>query len=101
MPRLDGTGPNGQGSMTGRGMGNCTAGKQRNNQSYGYGRGLGRALGKGLGRCLNRGIGRVFFQRDGQENIQKSDLASLSAKATSLKNELDNINKIIDSLENK
>jgi len=23
MPRLDGTGPQGQGSMTGRGMGNC------------------------------------------------------------------------------
>ena len=34
MPKLDGTGPQGQGPMTGRGMGNCS----------GPGRGLG-------GRC--------------------------------------------------
>lgn len=36
MPRQDGTGPNGQGSMTGRGLGPCGRGMRR-----GFGRGMG------------------------------------------------------------
>lgn len=40
MPRLDGTGPMGQGSGTGRGLGNCFARGARG--GYGYGRGYGR-----------------------------------------------------------
>ena len=40
MPRMDGTGPMGQGPRTGRSLGNC----------QGTGRGLGRSLGKGRGR---------------------------------------------------
>lgn len=39
MPRLDGTGPQGQGPLTGRGFGSCGAGLRR---GYGYGRGWGR-----------------------------------------------------------
>jgi len=39
MPRQDKTGPNGQGSMTGRGLGPCGCGMQR-----GFGRGFGRRL---------------------------------------------------------
>jgi len=42
MPRLDKTGPQGQGPMTGRGLGACGSG-------VGYGRGLGRGRGYGLG----------------------------------------------------
>ena len=34
MPRLDGTGPMGQGPMTGRGMGNCGGGMRR---GFGFG----------------------------------------------------------------
>ena len=40
MPRQDGTGPNGQGPMTGRGIGPCGGGLRR-----GFGRGLGRGFG--------------------------------------------------------
>ena len=39
MPKLDGTGPRGQGPRTGRGMGNCS----------------------GIGRGWGRGFGRFFF----------------------------------------
>ncbi len=47
MPTKDGTGPNGQGSRTGRGMGNC-AGQGGNSRPFGRGRGLGnRAVGSG------------------------------------------------------
>ena len=42
MPRFDGTGPRGQGPMTGRGLGPCGAGK-------GYGRGYGMGYGRGYG----------------------------------------------------
>ena len=51
MPREDGTGPNGQGPMTGRGTGWC-AGYQAPgyaNQGAGYGRGMG--LGRGRSWC--------------------------------------------------
>ncbi|SKC81079.1 DUF5320 domain-containing protein [Maledivibacter halophilus] len=57
MPRNDGTGPLGQGPMTGRALGNCGDGKTANTSSSirgsGLGRGLGRGNGRGLGRFLN------------------------------------------------
>jgi hypothetical protein len=47
MPRRDGTGPLGQGAMTGRGLGLCT---NSNNQTYGYGRGFGLSRGNNCRR---------------------------------------------------
>ena len=35
MPRKDGTGPNGNGSMTGKGMGNCSGGQGGRGQGNG------------------------------------------------------------------
>lgn len=43
MPGFNGTGPRGQGPMTGRGLGNCGPGYRR------FGRGFGRGLGFGWG----------------------------------------------------
>ncbi len=47
MPAFDKTGPQGQGPMTGRGMGRC---------------GSGVRMGRGMGQCLGygRGLGRYF-----------------------------------------
>jgi len=50
MPRGDGTGPAGQGSMTGRGMGFCAGFNVPGFMSGGFGRGMGRGLGMGRGR---------------------------------------------------
>lgn len=50
MPNFDGTGPRGQGSMTGRGMGKC---KETDNKTVArprVGRGFGLGLGMGMGR---------------------------------------------------
>ena len=65
MPRGDGTGPNGQGSKSGRGAGYCSGSKRpgfENGQGRGMGNGLrdGNGRGQGLGRNQgsNRGIGR-------------------------------------------
>ena len=55
MPRRDGTGPMGAGSMTGRGLGLCTG---ANAVKYGAGLGMGLGLGLACRRCFGRGFGR-------------------------------------------
>ena len=42
MPNMNGTGPQGMGAMTGRGLGPCGGGMRR-----GFGRGFGRGMGFG------------------------------------------------------
>ena len=56
MPGLNGTGPNGQGPMTGRGMGNCNT-TENVNTARPFGAGLGRGFGRGMGRGRGRGFG--------------------------------------------
>lgn len=53
MPRLNGTGPEGKGSMTGRGMGNCQPNNDnsKEDENIGFGRGFGR------GRGMRKGFG--------------------------------------------
>ena len=83
MPRFDGTGPQGQGPMTGRGEGYCAAkipGSGQAPQGYAGSQGtpvlvsrftrwlrpanwLGRAFGGGRGRGAGRGRGRRFSRR--------------------------------------
>jgi hypothetical protein len=48
MPRFDGTGPQGKGPKTGRGMGDCNGDKPKSTD-FGRGRGLGRGFGQGRG----------------------------------------------------
>ncbi|MFO8018759.1 MAG: DUF5320 domain-containing protein [Promethearchaeia archaeon] len=57
MPGGDGTGPNGYGPMTGRGLGYC-AGYSTPGYTKGGGLGLGRGFRGGRGRGFGRGIGR-------------------------------------------
>lgn len=64
MPGFDGTGPMGQGPMTGGGRGYCAV-PANNGQpqpagrgvAAGFGRGIGRGAG-GFGRGMGRGCGR-------------------------------------------
>ncbi len=55
MPVLDGTGPNGQGPRTGRGLGNCPGcgGVLPKLARRGFGLGLGRGMGFGRNRKNN------------------------------------------------
>ncbi|MFC1580455.1 DUF5320 domain-containing protein [Thermodesulfobacteriota bacterium] len=52
MPGYNGTGPRGEGPMTGGGFGSCAPG------GIGYGRSFGRGFGPGRGRGYGPGIGR-------------------------------------------
>ena len=69
MPRGDKTGPQGQGSRTGRGLGSCGTETGENlgpGENIGFFRRLGRGLGigqAGQGRGTGRGLGR---KRSGQ-----------------------------------
>ncbi len=57
MPNRNGTGPDGQGSKTGRGLGTCGDGTpQKSRRFFGLGRGFGRGLGRGLGFRRNTEI---------------------------------------------
>ena len=49
MPALDGTGPEGKGPKTGRGLGNCDT-TETPKRGIGLGRGCGRGKGLGLNR---------------------------------------------------
>ena len=63
MPGLDRTGPEGQGSRTGKQMGKCansensTSG-QEPQMGQGLGRGMGRGAGRAAGKASRRGTGR-------------------------------------------
>ena len=81
MPRGDGTGPMGNGPMSGRGFGNCTG--------YGAGRG---SFGFGFGRGLcNRA--RMFFSPN--QNTEKS---FLQKEADVLQNRLNFVRNRLDEL---
>lgn len=83
MPNRDGSGPTGQGSMTGWGAGDCAGDDRPVNR--GFGRGLGRGLGRRFGW---RGQGRLWGM--GARNVQQSGNTVL-----------DEINARLDKLENQ
>jgi len=74
MPTFDGTGPQGAGPMTGRGMGRC-------------GKGMGRGFGFGFGRGGRRGLGRFF---GGGQAWSKTDLEDYKK---ALKEEMEDVDK--------
>lgn len=60
MPGFDGTGPRGQGPMTGGGFGRCSG--MSAGYGAGYGRGLGRGMNRGYGRCGFAGRGLMTWE---------------------------------------
>lgn len=63
MPRGDKTGPEGRGSMTGRGLGNCSGSSEPGYTAGNSGRGNGLGgRGYGFGRGQGRGFGRGCVQ---------------------------------------
>lgn len=80
MPRGDKSGPNGQGPMTGRGLGECGSGT---NRFVGF--------GQGRGRRSNRGLAR------NNRNVQFSNsTTSLDQEKKILEQRLEEINKQLD-----
>ena len=100
MPNLNGTGPRGEGPMTGRGMGYCAENSSgfAANPNFGYSLGLGRGLRRGRGRGFaGRGMGgmgrgfrwkQVEITSDEETNYLKNELKSLESETENIKKRL-------------
>ena len=87
MPRFDGTGPMGMGSMTGRGLGPCGYGFQ------GGGRGRGMGYGMMMGGCP--WYGRMIGPTAGEKKEILKDQVEM------LKQNLDLAQKRLSEIENQ
>ena len=83
MPRGDGTGPLGEGPMTGWGKGNCDDANVSNRSGFGFGRGLGRGFG-----AAGRGFGRGLGWRWSNANQNQSEESYLKTSIDFLRNQL-------------
>ncbi|OGN89597.1 MAG: hypothetical protein A2Y88_06775 [Chloroflexi bacterium RBG_13_48_10] len=99
MPRLDGTGPQGAGPMTGRGIGYC--GSNSRGRFYNSAPGLRGAYGLGY-----RGRGRGWRNRFYTTGVPgwvpptpEQEIAELNTWAEQLKTQLDAIQKRIEELK--
>lgn len=84
MPRRDGTGPMGNGAMTGKGMGFCN-----NRHTLRYGAGFGARLGY----ACRRGFGRGYV------SSSKTEKEFLEEQRDFFKNQLEIINKQLDNID--
>ncbi len=112
MPRGDGTGPNGMGQMTGRGLGYC-AGYDSPGYTKGVprgGGGFGAGRGRGLGRGFRGGFSRGFSQGYGyypaapvnwNAPSKEQELEALKAQATNFEQGLKDITRRIGELESE
>jgi len=94
MPRRDGTGPMGAGSMTGRGLGLCTGAN-----AVKYGAGLGMGLGLGLACRRGFGFGRGFGRGSAiNQASSKTQKELLNEQKTMLQDRLEVIDKQLENL---
>ncbi len=120
MPNLNGTGPMGQGSQTGRGLGNCNPANNSNEQQNiqrplggffrrggggSFGRGFGGGFGRGFGGGAGYGMG--FSWRANNSYVPpvayepQDELQSLTNEAKQMEENLAAMNKRISELEKK
>lgn len=110
MPAGDGTGPNGMGSMTGRGAGFCAGysapgysnvmpgrGFGFNRGGAGYGRGMGR--GMGFGRLAGFGRGRGYRGVPPAAPTRDQELEMLRSQADAMQGTLKEVQGRIQELE--
>lgn len=88
MPFFDGTGPRGQGPVTGRGMGPCGG-------AFGFGRRGYGGFGRGFGGGFGRGFG--FFGRRALTSKEEKEL--LQSYKKDLEAELSSVDKDLQDLE--
>jgi len=105
MPGFDRTGPEGRGSMTGRGAGYCAGNEtpQFTNRGFGYGRGRGvmRGLGRGFGFGWGRRVTPLYPQYDYEPYplTKEEEIQSLETQSDQLQKELNSINKRAQELK--
>ena len=108
MPRGDGRGPAGLGSMTGRAAGFCAGNSAPGYTAGGFfGRGIGRGAGLGRGRGFRNRFfeaGTPFWARSNYqpESFTKEDeLNILKNRTKFMQDEMNAVNERINELENE
>lgn len=96
MPRGDGTGPAGQGSMTGRAMGFCAGFNSPGYMNAGGGRGMGCGRGRGFGW---RRSAYVNQPAQPTQTVTTSEKQYLKDQANVLEEELKAIKERLSQLE--
>jgi len=78
MPGFDKTGPQGQGSMTGKGMGSCDGDSRR-----------------GAGRCCDKGrfVGRTYLTKEEETQDLKAEAQKLEADLKAVNEKISELNK--------
>ncbi|NOR76097.1 MAG: hypothetical protein GQ525_13195 [Draconibacterium sp.] len=92
MSGFNGTGPSGQGSMTGRRMGACASSDYESEARFGGGRRFGRGFNN------QRGMGMGF--RHGNQNRNFKNMPEVSDN-TIIENEINSLKNQLSALENK
>jgi len=96
MPYRDGTGPFGEGPLTGRGLGNCG----RTTDRYRCPRPRrGRRLGRGPGRGRGFGRGRGPVREPVYDDAPASEKEALKEELEALDEEKEAIQEMLDKLE--
>jgi hypothetical protein len=97
MPRGDGTGPAGQGPMTGRGMGYCAGLSMPGFMNFGFGRGPGRGLGFGRGFAWRARFFQPVMQPQAMTEADEKKI--LQEELEILKEEMKEIQKRLKEIE--
>jgi len=79
MPARDGTGPMGQGPITGRGFGPCSRG-------FGFRRGFGRGMGRGFG--YGPYAQPVELSKDEEKKILEAELNNIETEKKEIEKRL-------------
>jgi len=101
MPRGDGTGPNGQGQLTGRGMGYCAGSNAPGFMNGGFGRGMGRGFGRGRGFAWRAKAMQAVPMQQVQPTVitEKQEKQFLGQELDALKEEMKEIEKRLKELK--
>ncbi len=91
MPQGDRTGPNGQGSMTGRGMGYCSGYNTPGCINQGFGRGMGRGFGRGRGFAWRARTMQIMPIQQPAVITEKQEKEFLEQELSALKEEMKEI----------
>jgi len=90
MPQGDRTGPNGQGPMTGRGLGFCSGSNTPGYMNSGFGRGMSRGFGRGRGFGFRQ---QAFIQpqvitETQEKEMLKQELEAIKAEQSEIETRL-------------
>ncbi|MFO7816503.1 MAG: DUF5320 domain-containing protein [Thermodesulfobacteriota bacterium] len=98
MPGFNGTGPMGQGPVTGRGMGRCTgAAAPGAAPGAGMGFGMGRGFGRGRGGGFGRGFMPGYYPEQGAGD-PADEKSLIENQIKGLQNQLDILNKRLSEI---